>query len=356
MKRKVIGLVIAISILLCGVVSLATSQVEDVIAQINYEINMRLNGVAYNPTETDGSALRPLIYKGRTYLPVAALGQALGISVKWDGDTSTVIIGEESNKSDNDETSISVPVSSKDDEDLSMPALIKYNKNGEIVRIVEINTDYDLDFLEKWVYLCDIFLEGSDGELKNINIRKDIAIKYNASTEIYIQEDQERYCYYINKERNVSSVYNMSDDQYAWVQEKIGGLDEEGNISGINYKIYNNYNQGRYDYSKRGYYIDTLNMPGSPWFCIITSAEKPEDSYIVIQDIKVDAEKNVEIIIKEHTGNPTYTDVVGIQVPKIYPACCVELLRNDGEPIGNITIKNTDGETFEQLLTEKIFK
>ena len=99
MKKKIFSLIVAGSLLLLGgVVGFAASQIEDVTAQINYGISMKLNGAPYNPTETDGTALRPLIYKGRTYLPVAALGKALGVAVKWDGDTSTVIIGENSDK------------------------------------------------------------------------------------------------------------------------------------------------------------------------------------------------------------------------------------------------------------------
>ena len=99
MKKKVVSLIVAGGLLLIGgAVGFAASQIEDVVAQINYGISMKLNGAPYNPTEDDGSALRPLIYKGRTYLPVAALGKALGVAVKWDGDTSTVLIGETEEK------------------------------------------------------------------------------------------------------------------------------------------------------------------------------------------------------------------------------------------------------------------
>ncbi len=94
MSKKVIALIVAGSLALGGAIGFAASQIEDVTAQINYGISMKLNGAPYNPTEADGSALRPLIYKGRTYLPVAALGKALDVAVKWDGETSTVLIGE----------------------------------------------------------------------------------------------------------------------------------------------------------------------------------------------------------------------------------------------------------------------
>ena len=98
MRKRIVSLIIAGSLLLCGAVCFAANRIEDVVAQINYGISMKLNGAPYNPTETDGSVLRPLIYKSRTYLPVAALGKALGVPVSWDASTSTVLIGESEKK------------------------------------------------------------------------------------------------------------------------------------------------------------------------------------------------------------------------------------------------------------------
>lgn len=236
-------------------------------------------------------------------------------------------------------------------EPFTKPALIRYDENGKIIKIIELNSDEDLDKLNTWIYLCDFYLEdeGTDEDLKNISIRKDIAIKYNDSIEIYIQLEQEEYCYYINKEKNISSVSDMFDEQYAWIEEKIGSFEKEGNISEISYKIYDDYNQGPYDYTKRGYYIDMLKQLDSPKWYIITSGERPEQSYIIIQDIKIDTEKNVEVIVKEYIGNSIYPDVVGYPIPKIYPACCIEFPYDSAQAIKSINIKNTEGEVFEKL-------
>jgi len=98
-KSKVLSLAVAGGMLASfSLGAVAASTTEAVTAYINYNFKMKLNGQAYNPTESDGSAVRPLVYKGRTYLPVATLGQALGVAVSWDGSTSTVIIGENSDK------------------------------------------------------------------------------------------------------------------------------------------------------------------------------------------------------------------------------------------------------------------
>jgi hypothetical protein len=92
-----------------------------------------------------------------------------------------------------------------------------------------------------------------------------------------------------------------------------------------------------------------LKQPDSPVWYVITSGERPEQSYILIQDIKVDDEKNVEIIVKEYIGTPAYPDVIGYPIPKIYPACCIEFSNSSAQLIKSISIRNTEGEIFERL-------
>lgn len=95
MKKKVLrGIAIGLIAVMCfslGV--MASDSVVDITAQINYALKMKVDNVEWNPTEDDGSAIRPILYNGRTYLPVRALGEKLGISIDWDGDTQTVYIG-----------------------------------------------------------------------------------------------------------------------------------------------------------------------------------------------------------------------------------------------------------------------
>ena len=74
-----------------------------------------------------------------------------------------------------------------------------------------------------------------------------------------------------------------------------------------------------------------------------------ETDTIIIQDLKIDNESNVEVIVKEYIGTPAYPDVIGVEIPKIYPACCIEFTHDSAERIKSITIKNTEGEVFEKL-------
>lgn len=71
----------------------ASSEIKDITAQINYAIKMKVDNVEWNPSESDGSAIRPITYNGRTYLPVRALCDKLGVAVDWDADQQLISIG-----------------------------------------------------------------------------------------------------------------------------------------------------------------------------------------------------------------------------------------------------------------------
>ena len=58
------------------------------------DIKLVVDGVLFTPKDVDGNVVEPFIYNGSTYLPVRAVGEALGKAVDWDGETSTVYIGD----------------------------------------------------------------------------------------------------------------------------------------------------------------------------------------------------------------------------------------------------------------------
>jgi len=64
--------------------------------EITYrDIKISIDGTEITPTDADGNAVEPFIYDGTTYLPVRAVASALGVEVGWDGETSTVYLGEQ---------------------------------------------------------------------------------------------------------------------------------------------------------------------------------------------------------------------------------------------------------------------
>ncbi len=58
-------------------------------------ITIELDGETIQPTDENGNSVDPVIYDGTTYLPVRAVASALGLEVKWDGSTRTVILNSD---------------------------------------------------------------------------------------------------------------------------------------------------------------------------------------------------------------------------------------------------------------------
>ena len=85
MKKKVFSVVMAVVTLFSMTMSaVAASQMTEIRAYLNHGIKIVLNGQPWQPAQT------PITYQGSTYLPLRAVGEAVGAQVGWDGATQTV--------------------------------------------------------------------------------------------------------------------------------------------------------------------------------------------------------------------------------------------------------------------------
>lgn len=57
-------------------------------------IKICVDGVEMTPRDAAGKEVEPFIYNGTTYLPVKAVGEAVGKEVSYDGNTNTVYLGK----------------------------------------------------------------------------------------------------------------------------------------------------------------------------------------------------------------------------------------------------------------------
>ncbi len=73
----------------------ANSLVESIRAQLDYRIKFLVDGEQWEPKDSAGKKLAPILYNGSTYLPVRAVSEALNVAVNWDGSTRTVVLGEQ---------------------------------------------------------------------------------------------------------------------------------------------------------------------------------------------------------------------------------------------------------------------
>jgi len=65
-------------------------------AVANDNIKIYYNGDLANLTDTDGSKISPVIINGRTYLPLRAMSELLGIDIEWDGTTQSIYLSTDS--------------------------------------------------------------------------------------------------------------------------------------------------------------------------------------------------------------------------------------------------------------------
>lgn len=94
MKRKWIVMLAVVMLFAFTAGVVAAPVVQQISASLATDIQFTVKGKAWAPKDADGSALYPIIYNDRTYLPVRAVGDALGVKVDWNNDTRTVILGD----------------------------------------------------------------------------------------------------------------------------------------------------------------------------------------------------------------------------------------------------------------------
>lgn len=96
MKKRLPSIIlgfIIISTFFCG--ALADDFVKTIQASIDPEIKMLWNNSVFVPKDTDGSSINPIIYNGRSYLPVRAIAEKAGIKVSYDSDTKTISLNQD---------------------------------------------------------------------------------------------------------------------------------------------------------------------------------------------------------------------------------------------------------------------
>ena len=78
-----------------GSVSIAAGTAGSKTITVNYnDIKLIVDEKQVTPRDSNGQVIEPFIYNGTTYLPVRAVGEALGKDVNWDANTKTVVIGK----------------------------------------------------------------------------------------------------------------------------------------------------------------------------------------------------------------------------------------------------------------------
>ena len=96
MKTRIQGIVIgALAMaLLVGGIAAAAPLTRDI--RVTYRnIKLVIDGTEVTPKNVNGDVVEPFIYEGTIYLPLRAIGEALGKTASWDPETSTAFVVSE---------------------------------------------------------------------------------------------------------------------------------------------------------------------------------------------------------------------------------------------------------------------
>lgn len=105
MKREYKGFVAGLLVagVIAGTIGTAGAVVGRTQAALDYNnIKISLNGQTITPKDANGNTVEPFAINGTTYLPVRAVGEALGLDVQWNGDTKTVLLKGDAAETDLD--------------------------------------------------------------------------------------------------------------------------------------------------------------------------------------------------------------------------------------------------------------
>ena len=145
MKIKVITLGLLVSMVSACCTAFAAEGTQNIPVTYN-NIKIIVDG------ETVRADAEPFIYNGTTYLPVRAVGEAVGRTVKWDGNTNTVYLESAGNNQ------VSEPTEPKADK-----SQILYDKNGMKITFTGITKD------EYGTVDVNLVIENNNSEKFSIN-------------------------------------------------------------------------------------------------------------------------------------------------------------------------------------------
>ena len=87
-----------------------------------------------------------------------------------------------------------------------------------LIKEVKVNSKEEIKELSNYVSRLKPL---SEHEMVNLALIKEIEIKYNDSISIGVQLGNDRYCYYTNKDENISSLSRMPKGLINWINDNL---------------------------------------------------------------------------------------------------------------------------------------
>ena len=96
--KKSVSIVALAALLTVGAAAASSAVRQKITAELRPDITLKVNGEVQELNKGDGKELYAITYNGTTYLPVRAVGEAVGMEVRWDSKSQTVSLTGESRK------------------------------------------------------------------------------------------------------------------------------------------------------------------------------------------------------------------------------------------------------------------
>ncbi len=92
MKSKHVLMILIAILMSFSLIAFGADSIMKVQATLASDLKFLVDGESWSPKDVDGSALTPLLYNGRTYIPVKALLEDKNVTVGYEAGTKTVLI------------------------------------------------------------------------------------------------------------------------------------------------------------------------------------------------------------------------------------------------------------------------
>ena len=244
------------------------------------DIKVTLDGNPVELKDAAGKTIEPFTYNGTTYLPVRAVADLLGVSVKWDGDTNTIYLGEAkyfdlskvtySGNTDSvrytyDEDGCLLTYESRytiDGVESCDRTVNTYNSQHQKVKsveeydgIVNSTTTYTYDAKGYLVSEKTVFSEGSNDEIQYTYDARGNCIK-----ETYLSDGKLNWYTTSTYDAKDNMIKSVDIDADGNVQATVTcAYDSNGNPTKYTMDGFNSYSE-TYTYDKNGYLIKTEQL------------------------------------------------------------------------------------------------
>jgi hypothetical protein len=95
LKKKTLSVIIVLAFLVGTTLGvMGASTIKDVKAQIDSAIKVKLDGQNFEPANTKGQKINPIIYDSKYYIPIKDFSEVLNIAYSYDTNSKTIFLGD----------------------------------------------------------------------------------------------------------------------------------------------------------------------------------------------------------------------------------------------------------------------